>query len=258
MEITVKQSEKKLVIKMKDRMAKERERQQRWRVRQKEKGLKPIAGNISQKAFEIIQQEKERTGENISDILERAIFGLETIPGNDVAKDQANNVINNDTSDSGPDLEVVAEVHEAETEIDESKSGGEEPNNVINTDYGDVKIESEVDIAISDSKPEMDESEFKKGHDTRHVESSTEKDNNIDKGIDNVTNNDSTPHEAVAEDQGDIGQRILKMREKENIPFNEIARCFTTEGVPTLDGDESWEGKKVYQIYKDMKSANGS
>jgi len=69
-------SEKELVQKMKHRLSKERARQQRWRNRQKEKGLKSIAGMVSPETFEILQQEKNRTGEKVSDVLERAIRGL--------------------------------------------------------------------------------------------------------------------------------------------------------------------------------------
>ncbi len=76
----MKLSEQALAEKMKKRMEKERERQRRWRSKQKKKGLKSVAGMISQQAFDVIQREKKRTGEKVSDILERAILHLEDAP----------------------------------------------------------------------------------------------------------------------------------------------------------------------------------
>ncbi len=86
-------SEKVLVEKMKARLIGERDRQRRWRSRQKERGLKSVVGLISSTAFEILQQEKRRTGERVSDILERAIVAL----GKTETNNDKNSVTNNDT-----------------------------------------------------------------------------------------------------------------------------------------------------------------
>ncbi len=90
-------SDQELAKKMKGRMEKERERQRRWRSRQKDKGLKSVAGMVSQEAFDVIQKEKKRTGEKVSDILERAISNLENQVDDNTTSNVADDVINNDT-----------------------------------------------------------------------------------------------------------------------------------------------------------------
>ncbi len=90
-------SDLELAKKMKDRMGKERERQRRWRSRQKDKGLKSIAGMVSQKAFDLIQEEKKRTGEKVSDILERALLNLANNTNDNETANATDDVTNNDT-----------------------------------------------------------------------------------------------------------------------------------------------------------------
>ncbi|MBA4366318.1 MAG: hypothetical protein C0403_01615 [Desulfobacterium sp.] len=72
----MKYTEQELAEKMKKRLASERDRQHRWRLRQKEKGLQPIAGMVSKEAVRILNAEKEITGETTSTILEKAILNL--------------------------------------------------------------------------------------------------------------------------------------------------------------------------------------
>ena len=59
-----------------DRRRTDRERQQRWRDRQRSRGKKQISAMISLKAQLILNREKKRTGETASDIIERAILNL--------------------------------------------------------------------------------------------------------------------------------------------------------------------------------------
>lgn len=105
-------SEQELAEKMKARMEKERERQRRWRSRQKKKGLKSVAGMISQRAFDVIQKQKERTGEKVSDILERAILRLEDASPDNVPTNDTDIVTNNDLPpvQTQPDLVSEEEV----------------------------------------------------------------------------------------------------------------------------------------------------
>lgn len=77
---------------MKKRLVSERDRQRKWRLRQKEKGLKPVAGMVSGEAFAILKEEKRKTGETVSRILEKAILNLsesiesaEEVPAPDAA-----------------------------------------------------------------------------------------------------------------------------------------------------------------------------
>jgi hypothetical protein len=44
-----------------------------------------------------------------------------------------------------------------------------------------------------------------------------------------------------------------KMRHENNLPFNEIAKIFNEEGLKTLSGDEVWDGKTIYAIYKNIE-----
>jgi hypothetical protein len=64
------------VATLKDRRRADRHRQERWRNRQKERGKKQVSVMISLKAQIILNREKKRTGENNSDVIERAILGL--------------------------------------------------------------------------------------------------------------------------------------------------------------------------------------
>ena len=74
----MKSTEKELAARMKKRLASERGRQRKWRLRQKEKGLKPVAGMVSGEAFAILKKEKQKTGETVSRILEKALLNLST------------------------------------------------------------------------------------------------------------------------------------------------------------------------------------
>jgi len=44
------------------------------------------------------------------------------------------------------------------------------------------------------------------------------------------------------------------MRRKDNLPFNEIAKIFNAERLKTLEGDEEWDGKSIYTIYKNIEN----
>lgn len=102
-------SEQDLAKKMKARMEKERERQRRWRSRQKKKGLKSVAGMISEKAFDIIQRQKKITGEKVSDILERAILNLEDVMPDNITADDSDHVTNNEPPVAQTPRNVVSE-----------------------------------------------------------------------------------------------------------------------------------------------------
>ncbi len=54
----------------------DRERQNRWRQRQRKHGKKQVSAMISLKAQLILSREKKRTGENNSQVIERAILNL--------------------------------------------------------------------------------------------------------------------------------------------------------------------------------------
>ncbi len=54
----------------------DRERQSRWRQRQKKDGKKQISAMISLKAQIILNREKRRTGGTTSEVIERAILHL--------------------------------------------------------------------------------------------------------------------------------------------------------------------------------------
>jgi len=157
----MKYTDQELAEKMKKRLGKERQRQQRWRNRQREKGLKPITGMISQKAFDILTEEKKKTGETVSDTIEKALLHLKIQP------DQCN---------SQKDTDVI---------IDRNKTSSEK-----GTKY-----------------------------------------------------------------QEEIIHRITRMRSDENLPFNEIARLLNEKGLETLTGEDCWDGKGIYNIYKKVETA---
>lgn len=69
-------NQEELARKMKSRLARERDRQRRWREKQHRQGRRTITSMISRHAYETLQQERERTGERIADILDRAILGI--------------------------------------------------------------------------------------------------------------------------------------------------------------------------------------
>jgi len=153
-------TEQELAEKMKQRLAGERDRQRRWRLRQREKGLKPVAGMISQEAQAVLNAAKKETGETTSAILEKAILNL---PG----------AIPPDTTERSPQPSSVA-----------------------------------------DPCPQK--------------------------------KNDS-------DDKEDIINRIQTMRQVENLPFNEIAKIFNAEQLKTPAGEEEWDGKIIYTIFKNIK-----
>ena len=157
----MKYTEQELAEKMKKRLASERDRQYRWRLRQKEKGLHPVAGMISKEASNILHAEKKITGETTSAILEKAILNLPSITS---------------TSEKifcpAPDL------------------------------LTDISLQKENSLEYKES----------------------------------------------------IYNKIRKMRRENNLPFNEIAKIFNEDGLKTLSGDEAWDGKTIYEIYKNMES----
>lgn len=160
-----------LAEKMKARLETERERQRRWRERQKEKGLKSVSGMISEAAHEILQQEKQRTGERLSDILERAIRGL---------------------------------------------SGAIVETSVIDNALDNVYITAPCDCDQS--------------------------------------NADDIQEAHAEDDPATILATIVEMRETKGLPFNEIARRMNAIDIPAQPGGGSWDGRKVYEIYKTAAS----
>lgn len=158
----MKYTEQELAEKMKKRLAGERDRQHRWRLRQKEKGLQPVAGMISKEAGRILHAEKKITGETTSAILEKAILNL--------------------------------------------------PSIITSTSEGIFRPAPEL---LSDIPSQKENSlEYKEG----------------------------------------IFNKIRSMRRENNLPFNEIAKIFNEDGLKTLSGDEAWDGKTIYAIYKNMES----
>ena len=65
---------------LKERRKSDRERQRRWKERQKQQGKKLVSAMISLKAQLILFREKKRTGESNSEVIERAILNLNKKP----------------------------------------------------------------------------------------------------------------------------------------------------------------------------------
>lgn len=148
--------DKALAEKMKARLLKERARQRRWRERQHNQGRKSVSGMISREAYDVLQAERERTGERVSDILERAVMAL-----------------------------------------------------VRETVIGGV-----IDNAIEDSLE---------------------------------------PPEAavdVFQESMQLFEKIVKMRDNDQLPFNEIAHRLNEEGAQSPDGFAPWQGRQVYDLYR--------
>jgi hypothetical protein len=61
---------------LKQRRKTDRDRQQRWRDRQREQGKKQISAMLSLKAQIILNREKRRTKTSTSDVIEQAILRL--------------------------------------------------------------------------------------------------------------------------------------------------------------------------------------
>jgi hypothetical protein len=61
---------------LKERRHSDRQRQARWRQRQRQEGRKQVTAMISLKAQIILKREKKRTGESNSEVIERAILLL--------------------------------------------------------------------------------------------------------------------------------------------------------------------------------------
>lgn len=61
---------------LKERRKSDRERQRRWKARQKAEGKKNITAMISLKSQLILNREKRRTGQSTSAIIEKAILLL--------------------------------------------------------------------------------------------------------------------------------------------------------------------------------------
>ncbi len=61
-----------------------KERQQKFREKQKKEGKKPVTVMLPAKVKELIDKEKERTGETITSIIERAVLNLfDAVTSND-------------------------------------------------------------------------------------------------------------------------------------------------------------------------------
>lgn len=65
---------------LKQRRETDRERQQRWRERQRNQGKKQVSAMLSLKAQIILNREKRRTNASTSDIIEQAILRLAESP----------------------------------------------------------------------------------------------------------------------------------------------------------------------------------
>jgi len=65
---------------LKQRRKTDRDRQQRWRDRQREQGKKQISVMLSLKAQIILNREKRRTHASTSDVIEQAILRLAEPP----------------------------------------------------------------------------------------------------------------------------------------------------------------------------------
>lgn len=65
---------------LKERRKTDRDRQQRWRDRQREQGKKQISVMLSLKAQIILNREKKRTKASTSDVIEQAILRLTEPP----------------------------------------------------------------------------------------------------------------------------------------------------------------------------------
>lgn len=61
---------------LKERRFTDRERQKRWRDRQRKMGKKQVSAMLSLKAQIILNREKRRTNASTSDVIERAILQL--------------------------------------------------------------------------------------------------------------------------------------------------------------------------------------
>jgi hypothetical protein len=65
---------------LKQRRETDRERQQRWRERQRNQGKKQVSAMLSLKAQIILNREKRRSNASTSDIIEQAILRLAESP----------------------------------------------------------------------------------------------------------------------------------------------------------------------------------
>ena len=65
---------------LKHRRETDRIRQQKWRLRQHEKGKKQISAMLSLKAQLLLNREKRRSGESTSQVIERALESLQQSP----------------------------------------------------------------------------------------------------------------------------------------------------------------------------------
>ena len=63
---------------LKERREADKRRVKAWRERQAKKGKKNLSVTITLEAHEKLQQEKERTGETNSEVVERALLNLQT------------------------------------------------------------------------------------------------------------------------------------------------------------------------------------
>ncbi len=61
---------------LKQRRLSDRQRQARWRQKQRQDGRKQVTAMISLKAQIILHREKKRSGESNSEVIERAILNL--------------------------------------------------------------------------------------------------------------------------------------------------------------------------------------
>ena len=56
-----------------------KDRQRKWKEKQRSEGKKPVTVMLSEKAYEILETETEKTKENQQTVIERAILNLQTV-----------------------------------------------------------------------------------------------------------------------------------------------------------------------------------
>ena len=96
-----------------------KERQQKWRKKQKALGKKPYTIMLSRKVQSILENEKKRTGKSLSIIIEKALLHLgksisgnkQNVTGNDDCPDKiADRIINMKDIDRLPFVEIAAKL----------------------------------------------------------------------------------------------------------------------------------------------------
>lgn len=168
---------------------------------------KPFTAMLSQKAQSILEQEEERTGEDIPLILERAVINLNTLVTSNTGIITSEGVL---LSQKAQDILVQ-----------EKERTGENLPLILERAIINLKTLVASDVGVVAPKQKQPAV--------------------------SITDEDNYKLQVI--------NRIVEMKDNDNLSFDEIAGRFNKEGLITFTGKGQWHGITISAMYKRFKSS---